>query len=304
MPSPNVASRSGAAGQIRSSIESHRAPIEHLGSPSTETGQPLRQSSEIKVIAPDHRARSWRTTATGDLSLKGGDNRGQWVISHHKDGLIERIEMKQQNVPPEFLDRWKLNRRGGWCWDGGRSSGGSPARTTTSESASRSYSACTCASCSRETVKAVQNHDYMIKCSQLPRDPLLVAGERLVDSYMMHSLIDNTLHDRSVKPILVDGPWEHDSQPIGGTRSDSVAKSWARGFKDRLLIAGVAIFFLIAPMWIMVLHNTLYTSLVSTTAFVVAFGVAMAWRLDNPREVMSGTAAYAAVLVVFVGLGQ
>ncbi|KAI5918564.1 hypothetical protein F4810DRAFT_568826 [Camillea tinctor] len=147
----------------------------------------------------------------------------------------------------------------------------------------------------------------MIKSSQQRRDPFLVTGERTIDSYVMRSIMgDMPLHNGSNPdfgiPIPVDGPWEHDSQPIGGTRGNRVAKSWASGFKDRLLIAGVAAFFLIAPMWIMVLHNTLYTSLVGTTAFVVAFGVAMACRLDNPKEVMSGTAAYAAVLVVFVGL--
>lgn len=60
--------------------------------------------------------------------------------------------------------------------------------------------------------------------------------------------------------------------------------------------------FLIAPMWLMALHNTLYTSLIATTVCVALFGLLMASVLEKPTDVMSSTAAYAAVLVVFVGL--
>ena len=56
-------------------------------------------------------------------------------------------------------------------------------------------------------------------------------------------------------------------------------------------------------MWLMVLwFNTLYTSLIATTLFVALFGLLMASVLEKPIDVMSSTAAYAAVLVVFVGL--
>ena len=77
---------------------------------------------------------------------------------------------------------------------------------------------------------------------------------------------------------------------------------WFKGFRQRLAMAAVGAAFLIAPMWLMVLHNTLYTALVSTTVFVMVFGLVMALRLDKLMDVMSATAAYAAVLVVFVGL--
>lgn len=55
-------------------------------------------------------------------------------------------------------------------------------------------------------------------------------------------------------------------------------------------------------MWLMVLHRTLYTALVSTTVFVVIFALAMALFLDGLKDVLSSTAAYSVVLVVFVGL--
>lgn len=52
----------------------------------------------------------------------------------------------------------------------------------------------------------------------------------------------------------------------------------------------------------MVLHNTMWTGLISTSVFVVVFGVLVAWFLEDKEKVLASTAAYAAVLVVFVGL--
>ena len=54
-------------------------------------------------------------------------------------------------------------------------------------------------------------------------------------------------------------------------------------------------------MWLMVLCKSLYVALGATTGFVFAFGVGAAVFLDNVATVVSCTAAYAAVLVVFVG---
>jgi hypothetical protein len=58
--------------------------------------------------------------------------------------------------------------------------------------------------------------------------------------------------------------------------------------------------FLIGPMLVMVLHKSLLTTLL-TSVCVIVFGVILAFALDDPFDVLSGTAAYAAVLVVFVG---
>ena len=56
------------------------------------------------------------------------------------------------------------------------------------------------------------------------------------------------------------------------------------------------------PMWLMMLNTDLYTALISTTVFIVVFGGTMASVLEKKMEVLARTAAYAAVLVVFVGL--
>ncbi|KAI0870849.1 hypothetical protein GGS24DRAFT_492692 [Hypoxylon argillaceum] len=153
-------------------------------------------------------------------------------------------------------------------------------------------------------IKAVQDYDYMTTCCNLPRDPFLVTGERQIDSFVIHSILGDVPEDKFEDILPVDGPWEDEPHPIGGTRNYSVVKGLEAQLKDRIMIAAIAGFFLIAPMWLMVLHNTLYTSLVSATAFVTVFGLVLAWFLDTRKEVMSGTAAYAAVLVVFVGIGH
>ncbi|EPE07102.1 hypothetical protein F503_07753 [Ophiostoma piceae UAMH 11346] len=73
-------------------------------------------------------------------------------------------------------------------------------------------------------------------------------------------------------------------------------------YTARVLFAVVGSLFLLAPMWIMVLHNTLWTGLATTTAFVSVFAFLAAWRLTTTNEVIGATAAYTAVLVVFVGV--
>lgn len=59
---------------------------------------------------------------------------------------------------------------------------------------------------------------------------------------------------------------------------------------------------LIVPVIIMVLVPGTTSSLVTTSAFTIAFAAILAWnRVLGPNEILAVTAAYAAVLVVFVG---
>lgn len=46
----------------------------------------------------------------------------------------------------------------------------------------------------------------------------------------------------------------------------------------------------------------LYATYISTTVFVAVFGLIMAYFLEKYTEILSSAAAYAAALVVFVGL--
>lgn len=137
-------------------------------------------------------------------------------------------------------------------------------------------------------------------------DPFVVTGERFVDRCILeHAMMLEPDARRILTPAQTLGFWETKEvrpQPVGGTRTSNLQRSWWRGFYQRIGVAVVGGVFLIAPMWLMVLHNTLYTALVATTLFVAAFGLLMAYVLDKLMEVLSTTAAYAAVLVVFVGL--
>ena len=66
------------------------------------------------------------------------------------------------------------------------------------------------------------------------------------------------------------------------------------------LFGGVVV---VAPMLIMTLHRTLLTTLLTTSLFVLAVGLILAWSMEDgePKDILTATAAYAAILVVFVG---
>ena len=156
------------------------------------------------------------------------------------------------------------------------------------------------------SVKALQDHDYMEGRSKSTRDPFLASGEYLVDNYILNCNIDKILAtDKELKLEDSLTSWEDKSssvyESICGTRSHNLARTWYRGFRERVFLAAIGGAFLIGPMWVMVLRPEVYTSLIVTTALVTGFGVLMAYFLEHGKDVLASTAAYAAVLVVFVG---
>ena len=76
-------------------------------------------------------------------------------------------------------------------------------------------------------------------------------------------------------------------------------------FFARLPLALAGGFALIAPMLIMTLHKSKLTSLLTTSFFVLAVAIMLSWFMKDasPKDIIGATAAYAAVLVVFVGTG-
>jgi hypothetical protein len=142
---------------------------------------------------------------------------------------------------------------------------------------------------------------------QLRQDPFYVSGERIVDRCMLEAAMKGKEYgvDQLREAYQSMGKWETEishPEPVGGTRDENFQRAWIKGFRQRVVAAVVGGLFLIGPMWLMVLHKTRYTALVSTTVFVAVFGLMMARVLDKLMDVLSSTAAYAAVLVVFVGL--
>ncbi len=76
-------------------------------------------------------------------------------------------------------------------------------------------------------------------------------------------------------------------------------------FLSRLAMALFGGLALIVPMLITTLHQTKLTTLLTTSLFVAAVAVALAWWMEDAqnKDIIAATAAYAAVLVVFVGSG-
>src|SRR5947207_5891679 len=75
------------------------------------------------------------------------------------------------------------------------------------------------------------------------------------------------------------------------------------GFEARLKMAIFGGLVLLVPMIIMVLHATKLTALLTTVSCVLAVAVALSFSMRNAegKDVLGATAAYTAVLVVFVG---
>jgi hypothetical protein len=89
----------------------------------------------------------------------------------------------------------------------------------------------------------------------------------------------------------------------GYTQQNNFRQENLKNFVKRLQMAIFGGLTLIIPMLIMRLHPTLLTQLLTASVSILIFGVLLAWFLQSAdsRDIASATAAYAAVLVVFVG---
>ena len=74
---------------------------------------------------------------------------------------------------------------------------------------------------------------------------------------------------------------------------------------SRLITALASGAALIAPMLIMVLHATILTRILTTCFFTIAIALVLAFFMkdSSPNDIAGATAAYAAVLIVFIGAG-
>lgn len=162
----------------------------------------------------------------------------------------------------------------------------------------------------RITVTVVRDYDYIITCvNRRDRDPFIISSSRDLEARFLELELEHVpLECRQSK-----GEWSSVDfcEPIHSAHITRGSLSKEEKFQQTLQRLGMAIMggaFLIGPMWLMVLQNQLYTTLITTTAFVFGFGLVISivpTFVDGARlgmeTVMSVTAAYAAVLVVFVG---
>lgn len=164
----------------------------------------------------------------------------------------------------------------------------------------------------KEYITAQRDYKYIRECSDgNTRDPFLFTSAGWLEGVFLGRELDKvTPQDREKKGEWVgvglsDFIYDDDSED---TRGRMNAKEKTLNLIHRLAMAVFGGAFLIGPMWLMVLRDDVYTTLITATAFVVGFGLIISigpafisgFRI-NVDTVMSVTAAYAAVLVVFVG---
>ncbi|KAL6876798.1 hypothetical protein J3F83DRAFT_727126 [Trichoderma novae-zelandiae] len=162
-------------------------------------------------------------------------------------------------------------------------------------------------------ITATRDNDYIRTCVDRGlHDPFLIKSERKVDAAILHAELLRIPLDKWEKHLslqFTDGkenfnfvpPIEREPTAIGGTRTEMTRKQWTEDFLRRVMFSVVGGAFLVVPMWLMIKLSSQSASLITTTVFVFGSGIAAAYALDNPIAVVSTTAAYAAVLVVFVG---
>ena len=82
-----------------------------------------------------------------------------------------------------------------------------------------------------------------------------------------------------------------------------ILRAQKKAFTERIIMAMFGGLALIGPMLIMVLHPSRNTSVITVSAatFLFAFALAVFAKDSAGKDVLAATAAYAAVLVVFVG---
>ncbi|KAL7933975.1 hypothetical protein V8C35DRAFT_302916 [Trichoderma chlorosporum] len=163
-------------------------------------------------------------------------------------------------------------------------------------------------------IEATHDNDYIRTCvDRKLHDPFLIRSERTVDAAILttgllhipeskwEKELSLTQSVNGKKKINFVPPLERGSNAIGGTRMEMTHQKKTKDFLKRLVFSVIGGAFLVVPMWLMISLNSQRASLITTTVFVFVSGIVASYSLENPLAMVSTTAAYAAVLVVFVG---
>lgn len=144
---------------------------------------------------------------------------------------------------------------------------------------------------------------------------MTAAGDKMPEDFLpptQHSGRELPRHRALAQPALVErlkqhsvptGPWERDNtdKPASALISTRT-KTWKRAYWNRIGAAMIGGAFLITPMWILALQRDLFVHLAVATGCVTAFGISVSLYLETVDGVFAATLAYAAVIMVFVGI--
>lgn len=111
--------------------------------------------------------------------------------------------------------------------------------------------------------------------------------------------------ERLLKASIPSGPWEtdeKDSRKLASGLINTRTTSAKLAFWERVGAAVIGGAFLIGPMWVLALKRDLFVHLGVATACVIAFGFSLSFYLKTVDGVFAATLAYAAVIMVFVGI--
>lgn len=161
-----------------------------------------------------------------------------------------------------------------------------------------------------DTGQALRDWDYMLeKHNKNPElDPFKLVNTKIRDVCIMREFgvfeYSGVRGRHRRNPEKFEAEVQDYGNPMlpGGSRSWLRERSAAEALVLRFwaaLLGGVA---LIAPMLLMVLHKDIPTSLSAVSVCTIVFAMCIAAFTDKgPLDLMQATAAYAAILVVFVG---
>jgi hypothetical protein len=166
----------------------------------------------------------------------------------------------------------------------------------------------------KKTAKAVKSYQYWAS-SFIQKHELVIPldldtyGRRLATLECLskhkadpdNKAIINTMSTSLFKDFV---DWSR-SPMTAGLRDETHLKHQKMDLWNWMAVASFGGLTLLMPMLIMVLGSRKVTALFTTSVFMLTVGLILArrWRQGEPRKMIAATAAYAAVLVVFVGAG-
>lgn len=136
------------------------------------------------------------------------------------------------------------------------------------------------------------------------QDPFILTSKKPLDLYLMSEANLISSDDEAAKICLgAFKPEDAVLPPIDSrTRLYHNKEKKLKGFFERLYMAIFGGISLVGPMVLMVLYKHPLTPLLTVSISVFVFALAMAiFSTEKPGTVLAAVAAYAAVLVVFVG---
>ncbi|ROW00295.1 hypothetical protein VMCG_07256 [Cytospora schulzeri] len=222
---------------------------------------------------------------------------GDWVVDHHRNNLVTELEPSPKGEPlfrVNFAELQRMHISKLKVKLIKHSVDMRVANRETSPDWEKDLA---------KYIQAMKDFEYILRHKDSDAISFVATGNRVIDRWIIAKTIGHDV-DRLGHLVRVRGQESYE-ETYSDLNTSRVVYAWrARkiALLKRLQMATSGAVLLLGPMWLMVLHKTVYTGLITTTVCVAILGVLCSLILEKPLDVLSATSAYAAVLVVFVGL--